>query len=161
MLAFVRPLARWMHWAGAAALASMMFLTVADVFLRSFRRPILGTYELVGFLGALAIGFALPQTSLDGGQVLMDYLARHLPVGANRVLSVITRAIGIGLFAVLAWHLAAMGADLRRTGDVTPLLNLPLSWPAFGIAAACVVECLVLAATALPEGGKDGGGGQP
>ena len=162
MRALVRPLARTLHWAGAAALTAMMLLTVADVVLRSFRRPILGTYELVGFLGAFAIGFALPQTSLDRGQVLMDFLARHLPAGANRVLAVITRAIGIGLFAVLAWHLAAMGADLRRTGDVTPLLALPLSWPAFGIAAACAVECLVLAATALPEGGADGeGGGRP
>lgn len=162
MLALVRPLARALHWAGAAALASMMFVTVADVVLRSFRRPILGTYELIGFLGAFAIGFALPQTSLDRGQVLMDFLARHLPAGANRVLAVITRAIGIGLFAVLAWHLAAMGADLRRTGDVTPLLSLPLSWPAYGIAAACVVQCLVLAATALPENGGDGErGGRP
>ena len=157
MRALVRPLARSLHWAGAAALAAMMLLTVADVVLRSFRRPILGTYELVGFLGAFAIGFALPQTSLDRGQVLMDFLARHLPAGANRVLAVITRAIGIGLFGVLAWHLAAMGADLRRTGDVTPLLNLPLSWPAFGIAAACIVECLALAATALPEDGGEGG----
>jgi TRAP-type C4-dicarboxylate transport system permease small subunit len=158
VLALVRPLARALHWAGAAALASMMFVTVADVVLRSFRRPILGTYELVGFLGAFAIGFALPQTSLDRGQVLMDFLARHLPPAANRVLSVLTRGIGIGLFALLAWHLAAMGVDLRRTGDVTPLLNLPLSWPAFGISVSCLVVCLVLAATALPEGGE---GGEP
>lgn len=157
MLALVRPLARALHRAGAAALASMMFLTVADVVLRSFRRPILGTYELVGFLGAFAVGLALPQTSLDRGQVLMDFLARHLSADANRVLSVFTRGVGIGLFALLAWHLAAMGADLRRTGDVTPLLGLPLSWPAFGIAASCVVECLVLAATALPGSG----GGRP
>ena len=136
-----------------------MLITVADVVLRSFRSPILGTYELVGFLGAFAIGFALPQTSLDRGQVLMDFLARHLPASANRLLSVFTRAIGIGLFAVLAWHLATMGADQRRTGDVTPLLSLPLSWPAFGVAAACVVECFVLAATALPERGEGGGSG--
>lgn len=153
MLAFVRPLARALHWAGAAALASMMFVTVADVVLRSFRRPIVGTYELVGFLGALAIGFALPQTSLDRGQVLMDFLARHLPPGPTRALSVATRAIGVGLFAVLGWNLAAMGFDLRRTGDVTPLLSLPLALPAFAIAASCFAECLVLAATAAGESG--------
>ena len=154
MLALVRPLARALHWAGAAALASMMLLTVADVVLRSLRKPIVGTYELVGFLGALAIGFALPQTSLDRAQVLMDFLARHLPPGPNRVLSVLTRAIGVGLFGVLGWNLGAMGLDLRRTGDVTPLLSLPLAVPAFAIAAACFVECLVLAATA---GGENGG----
>ena len=49
-----------------------------------------------------------------------------------------------------------MGVDLRRTGDVTPLLNLPLSLARVRDRAACVVECLVLAATALP--GAAGGG---
>lgn len=149
MLALVRPLARVLHWAGAVALASMMFLTVADVVLRSFRQPIVGTYELVGFLGALAIGFSLPQTSLDRGHVLMDFLARHLRPGPARVLSVVTRAIGVALFAVLAWNLAAMGFDLKRSGDVTPLLNLPLWLLAFAIALACALETLALVATAL------------
>ena len=154
MLALVRPLARALHWAGAVALASMMFLTVADVVLRSFRQPIVGTYELVGFLGALAIGFSLPQTSLDRGQVLMDFLARHLRPGPGRVLQVLTRAVGVTLFAVLAWNLAAMGFDLKRSGDVTPLLNLPMWLLAFAIALACALESLVLAATAVarPEG---------
>ena len=82
--AAVRPLARWMHRAGGAALVGMMFVTVADVVLRSFKSPITGTYELVGFLGAVAIGFSLPQTSLDKGQVLMDFLTRRLsPVPAS------------------------------------------------------------------------------
>jgi TRAP-type C4-dicarboxylate transport system permease small subunit len=164
LLTIARRLSRALHRAGAAALAAMMLLTVADVVLRSLRHPIVGTYELVGFLGALAIGFALPQTSLDGGQVLMDFLARHLPAGANRALSVATRAIGVALFAVLGWNLAAMGVDLRRTGDVTPLLNLPLAVPAFAIALACGVECLVLVATAVPTGDAGGNaeaGGAP
>ncbi len=153
LLGVVRPLARALHWAGAAALAAMMFLTVADVALRSFRRPIVGTYELVGLLGALAIGFSLPQTSLDRGQVLMDFLARHLPPGPSRVLSAVTRAAGVALFGALGWNLGAMGLDLRRTGDVTPLLGLPLWLPAFAIAVACFAECLVLAATAAGENG--------
>jgi TRAP-type C4-dicarboxylate transport system permease small subunit len=33
---------------GAIALTFMMCLTVADVILRSFNRPILGAYEMVG-----------------------------------------------------------------------------------------------------------------
>jgi TRAP-type C4-dicarboxylate transport system permease small subunit len=156
LLALVRPLARWLHWAGAAALGAMMLLTVADVVLRAFRRPIVGTYELVGFLGALAIGFSLPQTSLDKGQVLMDLLSQKLSAGANRVLQALTRAIGVALFAVLGWNLGAMGLDLRGSGEVTPLLGLPLSLLAFAIALACLAECLVLAATAFGENGNGG-----
>jgi TRAP-type C4-dicarboxylate transport system permease small subunit len=151
----VRPLARGLHGAGGAALAGMMFLTVADVVLRSFKSPITGTYELVGFLGAAAIGFSLPQTSLDRGQVMMDFVTRRLPPGPARALSALTRAIGAGLFALIAWNLFAMGADLRRTGDETPLLHLPHFLLAWGIAVACAAECLVLAA-----GGLAGDGGE-
>jgi len=151
----VRPLARGMHRAGGAALVGMMLVTVADVVLRAFKSPITGTYELVGFLGAVAIGFSLPQTSLDKGQVLMDFLTRRLPPGAGRALGALTRAIGAGLFALIAWNLFAMGADLRRTGDETPLLHLPHYLLAWGIAIACAVECLVLAAEGLA---RDGGG---
>jgi TRAP-type C4-dicarboxylate transport system permease small subunit len=151
----VRPLARGMHWAGGAALVGIMLVTVADVVLRSFKSPITGTYELVGFLGAVAIGFSLPQTSLDKGQVLMDVLTRRLPPGAGRALAALTRWVGAGLFALIAWNLFAMGADLRRTGDETPLLHLPHFLLAWGIAAASSVESLVLAAAALAgEGGE-------
>jgi len=149
VLALVRPLARALHWAGAAALAAMMLLTVADVVLRSFRRPIVGTYELVGFLGALAIGFSLPQTSLDRGQVLMDFLTRRLSGAPARALALISRAAGVGLFGLIGWNLLAMGIDLRRTGDVTPLLHLPLFLLAWAIALACLAECLVLVSEAI------------
>jgi len=153
-IAAVRPLARGMHRAGGAALVGMMLVTVADVVLRSFKSPITGTYELVGFLGAVAIGFSLPQTSLDRGQVLMDFLTGRLPPGVARALSALTRAIGAGLFALIAWNLFAMGADLRRTGDETPLLHLPHFLLAWGIAGACAVEGLVLAAEGFAGDGR-------
>jgi len=151
----VRPLARGMHVAGGTALVGIMLVTVADVVLRSFKSPITGTYELVGFLGAVAIGFSLPQTSLDRGQVLMDFLTGRLPPGVARALSTLTRAVGAGLFALIAWNLFAMGADLRRTGDETPLLHLPHFLLAWGIATACAVECLVLAADGLAGDGGE------
>ena len=154
-IAAVRPLARGMHWTGGAALVGMMLVTVADVVLRSFRSPITGTYELVGFLGAVAIGFSLPQTSLDRGQVMMDFLTRRLPPAPARVLGALTRAVGAGLFALIAWNLFAMGADLRRTGDETPLLHLPHYLLAWGIATACAVECLVLAADGFAGDGGE------
>lgn len=157
----VRPLARGMHWAGAFALAGMMLVTVADVILRSFKSPITGTYELVGFLGAAALGFSLPQTSLDKGQVVMDFVTSRVSPRAARVLLVLTRAIGAGLFALISWNLLAMGASLQRTGDETPLLHLPLSLLSFGIGAACAVECLVLAAEGLTKEECAANGGGP
>ena len=53
-------------------LVGMMLLTAADVILRAFRRPILGTYEIVSLLGAIVIAFAMPQTTLQEGHVSVE-----------------------------------------------------------------------------------------
>lgn len=139
-----RPLAKGMFWVAAVALTSIMMLTVSDVILRIFKAPILGTYEIVGFLAAWAIGFAIPQTSLDKGHVQMDFLTGKLPGWLNRILVPLTRLIGVGTFALVAYNLYGMGNDLRASGDVTPLRQLPLFPLAYGLGLACVVECLVL-----------------
>lgn len=147
----VRLVCRWMHAAAGAALAAMVFLTVADVLLRAVRRPIVGTYELVGFLGAVAIGFSIPQTSVQRGQVCMDVVTARLPRGGRRVLAAAARLLGVALFALIGANLFRMGADLSRTGEETPLLHLPHFPLAYGLALACVLECLVLG-TQLFEG---------
>lgn len=133
-----------MYVIAGIALACSMFLTVADVMLRTFKRPIIGTYELVGLLGALVIGFSIPQTSRLRGHVLMDFLTGSLPSGARRALRVLTRILGTILFAIIGWNLWALGNDFRKAGEVTLTLQLPLYPVAYGIAVCCFVECLVL-----------------
>lgn len=133
-----------MNVVAGLALAGSMFLTVSDVILRSFKRPIVGTYELVGLLGALVIGFSLPQTSRVKGHVLMDFLTGSLSAGAQRVLHVLTRILGIVLFAIIGWNLWVLGDDFRKSGEVTLTLQLPLYPVAYSIAICCFVECLVL-----------------
>ena len=64
---------------GGVALTFMMCLTVADVVLRIFNRPILGAYEMVGLSLAIVIGFSMPKVSLDRGQVYMEILLERLP----------------------------------------------------------------------------------
>jgi TRAP-type C4-dicarboxylate transport system permease small subunit len=133
-----------MYMVAGVALACSMFLTVADVILRTFRRPITGTYDLVGLLGAVVVGFAIPQTSRLQGHVLMDFLTGKLPEDLQGFLRVVTRLLAIAVFAVIAWTLWGLGDDLRQTGEVTLTLQLPYYPVAYGIALCCAVECLVL-----------------
>lgn len=151
----IRRLALWMYWLAGGALASIMFLTVADVILRLFKRPIVGTYELVGFLGAWAIGFAIPQTSLDKGQVLMDFVTGRLPETANKVLLVVTRLLGIGLFITIGYNLWLMGWSLHQNNEVSLTLHLPHFPLAFGLSFACFTECLVLVSELFPAERSD------
>jgi len=133
-----------MYVIAGIALAGSMFLTVADVILRTLKRPIVGTYELVGLLGAVVIGFAIPQTSRLKGHVLMDFLTDRLSPGAQRFCYVLSKILGIALFAVIGWNLWALGDGFRQFGEVTLTLQWPLYPVAYGIAACSFVECLVL-----------------
>lgn len=140
----VTAVSRLMFVVAGIALAGSMALTVSDVILRALKRPIVGTYELVGMLGAIVIGFAIPQTSRMKGHVVMDFVTGSLPTWLERCLSVMTRACAIALFVIVGWNLIAMGNDFRRVGEVTPTLHLPMYPVTYGIALACFVECAVL-----------------
>ena len=71
-------LSRVLFWVAGAAIFFMMVLTCADVVLRLLRRPIPGTYELVCFMGAVAVSFAMAHTSVQKNHaVLCEHLKRY------------------------------------------------------------------------------------
>ena len=145
----VHGLSKLLNVIAGIAITFMMFLTVTDVILRSFRRPIVGTYELVAFSGAIVIGFAVPLTTLLKGHVLVDFFVIWFPKRVRNICHVVTRCLGIGLFSLLGWNLIKVGMDLYRTGEVSLTLQLPFYPIAFGIGICCFVQCLVLIAHIL------------
>jgi TRAP-type C4-dicarboxylate transport system permease small subunit len=145
----VHGLSKFLNVIAGIAITFMMFLTVTDVILRSFRRPIVGTYELVAFSGAIVIGFAVPLTTLLKGHVLVDFFVLKFPKRIRNVVHVLTRLMGIGLFSLLGWNLIKLGMDLYRTGEVSLTLQLPFYPIAFGIGICCFVQCFVLIAHIL------------
>jgi TRAP-type C4-dicarboxylate transport system permease small subunit len=126
-----------------------MSLTMADVILRSFKRPIVGTYELVAFSGALAIGFSIPFTSWVRGHIYVDILVLRLSQTARMIFHLATRFLGMGLFFVIGWNLIKMGLDLYKSGEVSPTLQMPFYPIVYGIGISCLIQCLVLFADVL------------
>ena len=72
-------LAKKLYWIAGAAIIAMMLLTCADVVLRYFRRPIPGAYELICFLGAMAVAFAMAHTSVEKGHVAVSFVVSLFP----------------------------------------------------------------------------------
>jgi TRAP-type C4-dicarboxylate transport system permease small subunit len=137
-------LTRYSSYIAAAGLASLMFLTVGDVILRTFKSAIVGTYELVGFLGAIAIGFSFPRTGFERHHVSVDILTAKLPKTGKAIVDILTRCAGMFFFSILGWNLIAVGMDYYKTGEVSATLQVPFYPVAYAVGICCFVMCLVL-----------------
>jgi TRAP-type C4-dicarboxylate transport system permease small subunit len=140
----VSKISKWMNGIAAVALGFMILLTVADVILRSFRRPIIGTYEIVALSGAVIIGFSIPFTSWMRGHVNVDFFILNLPPGGRKIFNLVTKCLAIGLFLIIGWNLIILGMDLFKAGEVTPTRHIPFYPILYGIGICCFFQCLVL-----------------
>jgi len=126
------------------ALACMILLTVSDVVLRTGGAPIVGTYEMVGLLGAIIISFAIPFTSWTRGHISVDFALLKLSPRARAFVNIITRGFGLILFIVIGWHLLILGAEVLNAGEVTPTRHIPFYPIIYAVGAACFLQSLVL-----------------
>ncbi len=133
-----------LNWIAAAAVAGMMVLTCADVILRLFRLPIPGTYEMVGFLGAVFVSFSLAKTSMDQGHIAVDFFVNRLPRKARRIISVFNLSASAVLFGIAAWQSAIYAMDLKNAGEVSLTLQMPIYPFVYGTSAGCGILCVVL-----------------
>jgi len=137
-------LAKKMYWIAGSAIVAMMLLTCADVVLRYFRKPIPGTYELVCFLGAVAVSFAMAHTSIEKGHVSVSFVVSLFPSRVQGLIECITSFLGLCLFALLAWQSVSYASDLYASHEVSLTLELPFYPFVYGIGFSAAVVCLVL-----------------
>lgn len=140
----VRRISRFLNIVAGISLTFLMLLTVSDVILRMFRRPIVGTYELVAFSGAVAIGFSLPLTSWVRAHIFVDFLIMKFSKKVKDVFNVATRCVVLVLFLLIGWNLFKYALDLQKSGEVSPTLQLPFYPVAYGVGICCLIQCLVM-----------------
>jgi TRAP-type C4-dicarboxylate transport system permease small subunit len=133
-----------MYRISCLALVSIVALTVLDVTLRKLGSPIDFTFEVVVFLAAIVIGFALPQTSMDKGHVVMEFLTIKLPGRLRKAFAVTTRCIGIVIFGIIGWNIIRIGNHFLEVKQASPVLEIPEFPVAYAIGICCFIECLVL-----------------
>ena len=126
------------------ALAFMLILTLSEVILRAFGKPIVGSHELISFMGGFVIGFAIPYTSWVRGHVYVDFLVNIFSKEKRGIINTITRCMGILLFFLIGWNFISMGLDLHTTKQVSMTLRLPYYPIAYGIGISCFIQCILL-----------------
>jgi TRAP-type C4-dicarboxylate transport system permease small subunit len=153
-----KELARILYWIAGAAIVSMMLLTCTDVLLRgavtlyhnlhwgflSPLKPIPGTYELVCFMGSVAVAFAMAHTSVEKGHVAVSLIVRLLPEKAQTWIGTVTNSFGFIFFALLSWRSVLYANHLKESGEVSLTLQLPFYPFVYGIGFAAAAVCLVI-----------------
>lgn len=142
--AFERKICRSLLLISGLTLAFMLLFTLTDVVMRAFGKPIVGDYEVISFLGAVVVGFAIPYTTLLKGHIIVDFLIEKLPKNTRDGMEVATRIIGIALFLWIGWNFVDMSLDLIKSKEVTPVFRLPYYPISFGLAFCCIVQCFAL-----------------
>ncbi len=126
------------------ALVTMMALAVVNIALRLLRRPILGTYEFISFLAAVAISFTLAYCAIQRGHIAVTLFVERLRPVSHAAVDIIVNVIGIVFFAFTAWQLGLYATDMVVSGEVSPTTQTPFFPFVYGVAVSFLVLCLVL-----------------
>lgn len=128
-------------------LVSMVALTCANIVLRIVWLPIRGTFELMGFFGAMVTAFALGATQVGRGHIAVSVLVDRFPPRVRGVLEGVNDLVCTLFFALVAWQVADKAATLWRTGEVTETLRFPY----YPFTAGVALGFAMLAAVTLTD----------
>jgi len=123
-------------------LIAMIVLTCANVFLRLVWIPVSGTFELMGYFGAVLTAFALAYTQIKKGHIAVDIVVLGFSQTAQKVLNAVNDVICMSFFAVVAWQIGKYAGTLRETGEVTETLQIIYYPFTYGVAFGCGVLSL-------------------
>ncbi len=122
----------------------MVLLTCANIVFRLFWVPISGTYELMGFSGAMLTAFALAYTQVKKGHIAVDVLVNVFQPKTRWVLAAVNNGMCFVFFILAAWQLTIKANTLRTTGEVTETLRIIYYPFTYMVALGCAVLALVL-----------------
>jgi TRAP-type C4-dicarboxylate transport system permease small subunit len=152
---FVRKTSAIMHVISAIAICAMVLMTCLDVVLRRLGTGVAYPFEIVCALAGIVMAFGLPQTSLSGTHVAVDYLKDKLSSRRFRIVYICTRCLGILLFLIMSWNAARLGNHFHQVNQQSAVLQIPEFFFPYFLAVGSFVTCIVLFHSILSS--ADGG----
>ena len=137
-------LSRWSDKVAQGALVTIMLLIVGNVLLRIAWEPILGTYDLVSFLGAVLISFALAHCAVQKGHVAIGVVVERFSQRAQAITDSITGIFSVGIFAVMGWQCIVYATELWQGNVLSYTLMVPYYPIVYGVGFGSIMLSLVL-----------------
>jgi len=128
---------------GGLFLVAMVLLTTGNIISRLVWVPIPGTFELMGFFGAIVASFALGYTQRQKGHIAVDILIGSFPRRVKKILECFNSVVCLLFFSIIAWQVAKKAAILKATGEVTETLRIAYHPFTYGVAVGCGFLALV------------------
>jgi TRAP-type C4-dicarboxylate transport system permease small subunit len=140
----IRPFIRICDYIAQAAVVVMMLLVVGNILLRIVWKPILGTYDLAGFIGAIIVAFAIAYCSLQKGHIQVEFLMERFSGRVQGIIGSVTGILSLGIFSLATWQCIVLANDMRRTGEVSMSAHISFYPYIYGVAFGCALLCLVI-----------------
>ncbi len=134
----------WLARLAGLFLVGMMGLACANMTLRAFDMPLKGTFELMGFLGAVGTGLSLAYAQRSKAHISVGLLMKHYPKSVRRVLAALTEAASCGFFLLAGLETADWAGFLVTTGELSETLRIAYHPFVFAAAAGCIAMAFVL-----------------
>lgn len=129
----------------AVALMAMMFLVMTDVVLRYiFNSPITGSYEIIQYLMAVLVSFAVVYCAYKRSHVSVDIVFDLLPPKTQSIVASFGTLIVLILFILIAWENVLYIKETYDQRLTSNILYIP-TYPFVGsVAVGFVALCLVM-----------------
>lgn len=135
---------RLLLFLGGIAVILLMSLATVNVVLRILHIPYRGTYEIVSFLGAIVIAFALGYSQKRKDHIVVDILTERFSKKTDRILSIISCGITMVFFAVVSWQIFIFGMKIWKSGEVSETLKIAYHPFIFSVAVGFAVLSLTI-----------------
>jgi len=135
---------KWFIWIGGVALLTMIGIACANMLLRPLGSPLKGTYELVGFLGALTVALALGYAQITRSHIAVDVLATRYSKRTQKIMKAISSLLSMIFFVLVTWQVAVYATTIWKRGETSETLRIIYHPFVYLVAICCALLALVL-----------------
>lgn len=127
---------------GGIAVLALMTLATGNVVLRVFHLPFRGAYEIVAFLGAIVIAFALGYTQRRKDHIIVEILTERFPKKLQKGVDTFAYLVITLFFAIVSWQIFVWGMKIYVSHEVSETLKVIYHPFVFAVALAFAVVSL-------------------
>ncbi len=107
-------------------LFTVTFLTVINIIMRTaFKRPLLGTYDYVGFLTSITVSFSLAWCAVQNGHIAIEFILEKFSKLTQNIIEIINQVIMFILVCVSTGGLFIQASKLKISGEVSATARVP------------------------------------